>query len=109
MALRWLKKDPSATPKPATPKTPEPHREPLPSEDPQTQAETLTPDTTAAASTPPPGETAPAKNGFFKRLKRGLAKTRSFLTTDLENLFAGKHRLDDELLEEPSCVRKYWP
>ncbi len=40
------------------------------------------------------------KKGFFSRLKRGLSKTREILTTDIDDLFAGKRKLDDELLEE---------
>ncbi len=39
-------------------------------------------------------------SGFFKRLKSGLAKTREILTTDINDLFAGKRKIDDELLEE---------
>ena len=37
---------------------------------------------------------------FFKRLKIGLSKTREILTTDINDLFAGKRKFDDELLEE---------
>ena len=40
------------------------------------------------------------KKGFFKRLKNGLSKTRQILTTDIDELFAGKRNLDDDLLEE---------
>ena len=40
------------------------------------------------------------KKGFFKRLKSGLSKTRQILTTDIDDLFAGKRKLDDDLLEE---------
>jgi fused signal recognition particle receptor len=40
------------------------------------------------------------KQGFFKRLKRGLSKTRDFLTTDIDELFSGRTKIDDELLEE---------
>ena len=39
-------------------------------------------------------------SGFFKRLKIGLSKTREILTTDINDLFAGKRKIDDELLEE---------
>ena len=51
---------------------------------------------------PPPDapiETAP-KKGLFARLKRGLAKTRDILTTDIEDLFSGKLTIDDDMLEE---------
>ena len=40
------------------------------------------------------------KKGFFSRLKRGLSKTREILTTDIDKLFTGNRKLDDELLEE---------
>jgi fused signal recognition particle receptor len=45
-------------------------------------------------------EAAPAKGGFFARLKRGLTKTREILTTDIEDLFKGKTSIDDQMLEE---------
>ena len=38
--------------------------------------------------------------GFFSRLKKGLSKTRDLLNTDIEDLFAGGRKIDDELLEE---------
>jgi len=37
--------------------------------------------------------------GFFKRLKSGLSKTRKVLTTDIDELFTGKVKVDDEMLE----------
>ncbi|MBW1822828.1 MAG: signal recognition particle-docking protein FtsY, partial [Deltaproteobacteria bacterium] len=37
---------------------------------------------------------------YFKRLRAGLSKTRKILTTDLEDLFAKKKKIDDDLLEE---------
>ncbi len=37
--------------------------------------------------------------GFLERLKTGLSKTRRFLSADIDALFAGKHRLDENLLE----------
>ncbi len=40
------------------------------------------------------------KKGFFSRLKKGLSKTREILTTDIDDLFTGNRKLDDELLEE---------
>ena len=45
-------------------------------------------------------ETAPTRGGFMSRLRRGLTKTRDFLNTDIEDLFSGKHQIDDDLLEE---------
>ncbi|MBW2568122.1 MAG: signal recognition particle-docking protein FtsY [Deltaproteobacteria bacterium] len=38
--------------------------------------------------------------GIFERLKNGLSKTRKILTTDIDQLFAGDRKIDDELLEE---------
>jgi len=40
------------------------------------------------------------KKGFFGRLKEGLAKTRSTLTTGIANLILGKKTLDADLLEQ---------
>jgi len=40
------------------------------------------------------------RTGFFKRLKTGLTRTRDFLNTDIEDLFKGNRRVDDDLLEE---------
>ena len=48
---------------------------------------------------PRPEAATPAKGGFMSRLRRGLSKTRDFLNTDIEDLFSGKHKIDDELLE----------
>lgn len=45
-------------------------------------------------------EASKKPSGFFKRLKSGLSKTRKILTTDINELFAGKKKIDDELLEE---------
>ncbi len=39
-------------------------------------------------------------SGFFKRLKNGLSRTRQLLTTDIDELFTGKQKVDDDLLEE---------
>jgi fused signal recognition particle receptor len=38
--------------------------------------------------------------GFFNRLKNGLSKTRKLLSTDINDLFAGKGNIDDQLLED---------
>ena len=40
------------------------------------------------------------KTSFFKRLKKGLSKTREILSTDIDDLFTGKRKIDDSLLEE---------
>lgn len=46
------------------------------------------------------GTASEKPTGFFKRLKNGLSKTRKLLSTDINDLFAGKRKIDDELLEE---------
>ncbi|MEA3279239.1 MAG: signal recognition particle-docking protein FtsY [Thermodesulfobacteriota bacterium] len=38
--------------------------------------------------------------GIFERLKNGLSKTSEILTTDIDQLFAGDRKIDEELLEE---------
>ncbi|HPE58909.1 MAG TPA: signal recognition particle-docking protein FtsY [Thiolinea sp.] len=40
------------------------------------------------------------KQGLFARLKSGLSKTSSTLTSGMETLFLGKKKIDDEVLEE---------
>ena len=48
-----------------------------------------------------PNPDAPEKSGgFYKHLKSGLSKTRKLLSTDINDLFAGNRKIDDELLEE---------
>ncbi|MDX9788537.1 MAG: signal recognition particle-docking protein FtsY [Desulfobacterales bacterium] len=42
----------------------------------------------------------PKNGGFFNRLKRGLTKTREFLTTDIDSLFTGKTKVDENFLED---------
>ncbi|MEE8479843.1 MAG: signal recognition particle-docking protein FtsY [Desulfobacterales bacterium] len=37
---------------------------------------------------------------FLSRLKQGLSKTRKILTTDIDELFTGNRKIDDELLEK---------
>jgi fused signal recognition particle receptor len=57
---------------------------------------------TAEAQNPPEPEApeAHSQKGFFKRLKQGLSKTRDILTTDVDELFTGRRKIDDDLLEE---------
>ena len=43
---------------------------------------------------------AAAKSNMFDRLRRGLAKTRQLLTTDIEDLFARSKRLSEKQLED---------
>jgi fused signal recognition particle receptor len=54
----------------------------------------------APSDTPEADEAEKPKRSFFKRLRRGLSKTRDILNTDIEDLFTGKRKLDDEMLEE---------
>ncbi|RDX36969.1 signal recognition particle-docking protein FtsY [Kangiella sp. HD9-110m-PIT-SAG07] len=42
----------------------------------------------------------PSKKGFFSRLKSGLSKTRSQLTSGIADLVLGSKQIDDELLED---------
>ncbi|WP_181034376.1 signal recognition particle receptor subunit alpha, partial [Arthrobacter sp. GMC3] len=43
---------------------------------------------------------APAKLGFFARLKQGLSKTSSSIGEGMASLFLGKKAIDDDLLDE---------
>ncbi len=48
-----------------------------------------------------PREPIPEKpSGLFARLKKGLTKTRQFLNSDIDDLFQGRKKIDDELIEE---------
>jgi fused signal recognition particle receptor len=49
---------------------------------------------------PGPVSAEAPSGGFFKRLKSGLSKTRKVLTTDIDELFTGKVKVDDEMLED---------
>ena len=58
---------------------------------------------TAASLAADATDTAPThkpRRGLFNRLRSGLTKTRDFLNTDIEDLFSGKRKLDDDMLEE---------
>jgi fused signal recognition particle receptor len=46
------------------------------------------------------GASHESKSGFFKRLRQGMSKTREILTTDVDELFFGKKKIDDALLED---------
>ena len=43
---------------------------------------------------------APAKTGFFSRLKQGLSKTSASIGEGMASLFLGKKAIDDDLLDE---------
>ena len=49
---------------------------------------------------PEPAPAAEQSGGFFNRLKSGLSKTRKVLTTDIDELFTGKVKVDDAMLED---------
>jgi fused signal recognition particle receptor len=57
-----------------------------------------TPPTAAHPARPDPHDLS-HPDGYIKRLRKGLAKTRKILTSDLSDLFAGNKKIDDDLLE----------
>ena len=59
------------------------------------QASAGRPDGESSAPSP-----TPPKTGLFSRLKKGLSRTRRILTTDIDALFGGKNRIDDDMLDE---------
>ncbi|EIK54932.1 signal recognition particle receptor FtsY [Stutzerimonas stutzeri TS44] len=61
--------------------------EPEPESEPQPVAAVLAPE-------------APAKLGFFARLRQGLSKTSASIGEGMASLFLGKKAIDDDLLEE---------
>ncbi len=67
----------------------------LPEPEPEPEPE-IAPVPVAAAA---PAE-APAKLGFFARLKQGLSKTSSSIGEGMASLFLGKKAIDDDLLDE---------
>jgi fused signal recognition particle receptor len=48
----------------------------------------------------PAAQEAPAKLGFFARLKQGLSKTSASIGEGMASLFLGKKAIDDDLLDE---------
>ena len=40
------------------------------------------------------------KQGFFKRLKQGLTKTRDNIISGMDSIFSGYDKIDDEFYEE---------
>ncbi len=65
--------------------------------DPPVAEEDSPPEPSTAAETDDPEKTG---GGFFKRLKKGLSRTREILNTDVDKLFTGKTIVDDDLLED---------
>ncbi|MGD8449900.1 MAG: signal recognition particle-docking protein FtsY [Desulfobacterales bacterium] len=86
MAFTWFKKNKDAT-----------HTETVPARE-ASQAETKTQDHTIPPSSMEEGKEK--STGFLNRLKKGLSKTRTVLTTDINELLAGNRKIDDELMEE---------
>lgn len=58
------------------------------------------PDAAAALAERPRAAQPKDGGGFFQRLRRGLGRTSDNLVAGFGNLFLGKKRIDDELLEE---------
>lgn len=81
MAPRWFKKKPEDTPQ----KT---------SQDNDSQAVLAETNKKEMADNENKGRS------FFKRLRKGLSKTRQVLTTDIDELFKGKPNIDDDFWEE---------
>jgi len=117
MAFNWFKKntnkkDKSVADAKTEPVAPEPIDAPqsLESEDqalrpPQNAADTpedLAEAQTAALSAGPSHGAAPRQKeaGYFERLKSRLSKTRKSLSSGFDRVFAGKKKIDGEVLEE---------
>ncbi|GAB3284081.1 signal recognition particle-docking protein FtsY [Parahaliea aestuarii] len=82
---------------------PEPAAEPVASPVPAASATAPSdaePPATATEQTKPVGKEKPEKDGFFRRLRRGLGRTSDNLVQGLGTLFLGRKEIDDELLEE---------
>ncbi len=46
------------------------------------------------------GTSDESESGFFKRLKNGMSKTRKILTTDIDELFFSRKKIDEGLFED---------
>ena len=88
----------------ATPVEPEPEPQPKPEPQPESVQLREIPEAPALAEIavePAPIATeAPAKLGFFARLKQGLSKTSASIGEGMASLFLGKKAIDDDLLDE---------
>ncbi len=103
MALGWFKKKASA----ANEQPEEELKSETVVETSEPEAETPAPEEAAEDPAEDPLDQAPPEEaeeaqsgGFFKRLQSGLSKTRKVLTTDIDELFTGKVKVDDEMLED---------
>ncbi len=98
----------SAEPEPATEPEPELapafYAEPEPEPAPELVQPTEEPEAPVLAEIAvvpaPSAPEAPAKLGFFARLKQGLSKTSASIGEGMASLFLGKKAIDDELLDE---------
>jgi fused signal recognition particle receptor len=69
----------------------------------ETDTEQLTaadPSPTPERDAEPPSGPENDKAGYFKRLRKRLSKTRKSLSSGIDRVFAGKKKIDDEVLEE---------
>jgi fused signal recognition particle receptor len=99
--FNWLRKP--APPRPQPPGESSPPHPPEAESGPAAIPEDAPAPLEPAAAPPhaaPPSAPAEAGAGLFGRLKRGLAKTRALLNTDIEDLFAGRRTLGEELREQ---------
>jgi fused signal recognition particle receptor len=94
MALDWFRKKKDRS----TPPPPEGRDEAAPVDDGVAEPPPSEPENEAAGL--PPADPPPETGGVLGRLKAGLAKTRQILTTDIDELFLGKHLVDDDMLED---------
>ena len=58
------------------------------------------PSPTPEAEAEPPPDPKQEKAGYFKRLRRRLSKTRNSLSSGFDRIFAGKKKIDDDVLEQ---------
>ncbi len=93
MALSFFKKKKPTEPSPAdTPPPPAAETRKSPEAD-KRETDPEAAEATDDADAPETG------TGFFAKLKKGLAKTRDVLNTDVEDLFSGSGKLDEAALE----------
>jgi fused signal recognition particle receptor len=107
MAFNWFKRNKSqaAAPVDEVVSVPQADETVIEAQTPETEAANEQTDLSAEA----PGDEsrmadmAPDRktnSGFFQRLRKGLSKTREFLTTDIDKLFSSGRKIDDAVLEE---------
>jgi fused signal recognition particle receptor len=102
MGIKWFKKKNKSAPADSQPpadsgSTPDKPAQPSSR---QAPAPSVVQDATPSNNQPEAIADKPSGTGLFTRLKRGLTKTRDILTTDIDELFSGKSRVDDQMLED---------